>query len=492
MNEQENIYNPDIREESIDYKAIFLKFFRYWYFFLISIIIALTIAWLFNKFTKPVYEVSSTILIKDPGKADPQTLIGMGAYGRMQDNIQNEIVVIKSFSVVNRTIKKLDFYVSYFFDESFKTTELYNNNPFKVVFDTLTPQPVGLRFTLIPVGNNSFELSAAGENIGYYNYSDYAAAAGLSIPLLQYEEVHTFGEKIQTPWFSFTIVKTPVFVAKAHVNNTYQFNFNNIDHLTRRYRNVGIGPISQNASILKLSFKGNNPGKMVDFLNMLMREYLVIELEDKSKISQNTIEFINRELVKIEDSLMSSENELRIFMTENKVMNLESQTDYLFSTLYGLQNEKAAFLVKAKYYDHLKQYIEKDEGHLLIPSSMGIEDDVVSSQIQTLIGLYNERIELLSTSTEKNPYLYSLDEQIGLAKSTLIESVNSIISTSTITIGDIDERISQLYADIGDLPALDREFFNIQRRFGIKNSLYTFLLQKRSEAQISLASTFPD
>src|SRR5210317_1000799 len=107
MNEQENLYNPDIREESVDYKMIFLKFFRYWYFFVFSIIVALTIAYLFNRFTPPVYEVSSTMMMNDPESMDPQDMIGMGTYSRARSNTQNEIVALKSYTVVNRTIKKL-------------------------------------------------------------------------------------------------------------------------------------------------------------------------------------------------------------------------------------------------------------------------------------------------------------------------------------------------------------------------------------------------
>ena len=68
MSEQETTYNPDLREESVDYKAIFLKFFRFWYFFLIAIIIALAIAYFFNKYTTPVYEISSRMLLNDPEK----------------------------------------------------------------------------------------------------------------------------------------------------------------------------------------------------------------------------------------------------------------------------------------------------------------------------------------------------------------------------------------------------------------------------------------
>ena len=473
MNEQENIYNPELREESVDYKSILLKFFRYWYFFMLSILIALAIAYFFNKFSTPVYEISSRMLINDPKKVDPQTMIGMGSYSRIQNNIQNEIVVIKSYSVVNRTIKKLNFYVSYFAEESFKTTELYKISPVRVVFDSVVPQPIGLDFFIAPTGNNEFELTATGENIRYYNYEAHEVVQANVLPLLDYSARHRFGEKIETPYFSFTIEKTPLYEPDISEGAEYRFLFNNLEYLTRYYRGFRVDPISQNSSIIRLSLRGTNVSQMADFLNMVMKEYLIIELEDKNKTSENTIAFIDQELIELEDSLKSSESELRDFMTENKVMNLETQTNFYFTNLYDLQNQKAELLVKAKYYEHLKEYMIKDEGEMLIPPTTGIEDEVISGQIHNLLGLYEEKTELLSTSTEKNPFLGGLNEKINLAKETLLVSIKNVINSSDITIKSIDERIDGLYEKIGGLPALDRELFNIQRQFGIKNSLYT-------------------
>ncbi len=367
MNEQEKIYDLDLREASVDYKAIFLRYFRYWYFFVIAIIIALTIAYFFNKFATPVYEVSSRILLNDPEKIDPQTMIGMNTYGSMQNNVQNEIVVIKSYSVINRAIRKLDFFISYFAEESFQTTELYRSSPFKVVFDSAVPMPVGLDFYLNPSGNNEFELKATGENIQYYNYVGHEFVPGMSLPLLEYSATHQFGEKIETPYFSFTIEKTILFDPEQCKGSEYRFLFNNLEYLTRYYRGVRVEPIVLNSSIIRLSLRGANINKMADFLNMTMEEYLIIELEDKNKTSENTISFIDNELSKLEDSLGNSERDLRNFMTENKMMNLETQTDFYFSNLHDLQNEKAALLVKAKYHDNLKEYIIKDEDNMLIP-----------------------------------------------------------------------------------------------------------------------------
>ncbi len=53
------------QDESIDIKAIFLKLVKYWYLFALTIFVAVAIAFLFNKYTNPVYEVSASVLSKN-------------------------------------------------------------------------------------------------------------------------------------------------------------------------------------------------------------------------------------------------------------------------------------------------------------------------------------------------------------------------------------------------------------------------------------------
>ena len=106
-------------EESIDYKVLFYKIYSYWYFFLITIFIALLIAFLFNKYTPAVYRVKATVLIKDDkSRMDPQSLLGISLMSSAQ-NIQNEIGILRSYAVSNRAVRKLDLKVSYFIEENF-------------------------------------------------------------------------------------------------------------------------------------------------------------------------------------------------------------------------------------------------------------------------------------------------------------------------------------------------------------------------------------
>jgi len=131
----ENFDNIQPQEENIDIKALFFKFSRHWYLFGISIFVAIIVAFLFNKYTNPEYEVHTTVLVKaDKSKLDPSALLGLGL-ANTQQNIQNEIGKLSSFSLAYRSIRELHFEVSYFVKDGLMTKEMYKTAPFRIVFD---------------------------------------------------------------------------------------------------------------------------------------------------------------------------------------------------------------------------------------------------------------------------------------------------------------------------------------------------------------------
>ncbi len=170
----ENIQNiPQQQEESFDYKALFFKLYRYWYFFVLTVFIALLIAFLFNKYTKPIYEVHSTVLIKDDRSSmDAQSLMGFGFRGNQQ-NVNNEIGKLQSYTLVNMAVRELDLGVSYFQEDNFITTELYKDCPFKIVIDSAFPQPINIKFKLSILSNQTYKIEAEGKGVSLYDFSKF-------------------------------------------------------------------------------------------------------------------------------------------------------------------------------------------------------------------------------------------------------------------------------------------------------------------------------
>jgi uncharacterized protein involved in exopolysaccharide biosynthesis len=220
--DQEKLYELN-KEESIDFKALFFKFYRYWYLFVLTIIVAVIIAFLFNKYTEPVYEISTTVLVKDDASMDPQSLIGLGSFGRRQQNIENEIGILQSHSLAYRTVTRLPFEVSYYYEKDFIKKEIYGESPFIVEFDTNHVQPTGLQFQLNFISNSKFKLTAEGQEISLYDYHKAEDAEAPPIPGIKLEEEYFFGEMIETPDYKFRVVLNSKF--DPEVDNERDFIF---------------------------------------------------------------------------------------------------------------------------------------------------------------------------------------------------------------------------------------------------------------------------
>ncbi|MGE5316882.1 MAG: GumC family protein, partial [Chloroflexota bacterium] len=487
-------YNQEINEEVVDLKQIFFKFFRFWYLFVIAVALSLTVAYLFNKYTKPIYKVGTTILVKDEKSAlDAQTLLGLGNIKNAQ-SIENEIGILKSRSLITRAIRSLNFDISYFSEENFIARELYDETPFTVIFDTANPQPAGLRFYISIKNNREYTLSSEGEKASSYYYTKERR----EIPINEAISVsgrYRFGQEVKGKYYNFKIVLNHNFKGDEHLKSKMFFVFNKIEDLTREFSEFTIEPINREASIVEISLQGNNVNKAADFLNALTREYLQRSLEKKNQIATNTILFIDDQLLGITDSLRIAESDLQQFRTTNEVMDLDFQSQQVFQTMGDLEKQKAELIVKNQYYNYLSDYLRDNRNDitgLTVPSSMGIDDPVLTKLITDLTRLYAERGEAHMMAREKNPIIASFDERISVNKRTLAENVKNIINTSNIAIRNIDKRISAMSGKINQLPTTQRMLFGIERKFKLSDAIYTFLLEKRSDAQITRASNMPD
>ena len=75
---------------------------------------------------------------------------------------------------------------------------------------------------------------------------------------------------------------------------------------------LSIAQSTKNSSILNLSIQGYNANKITDYLNQLLYEYMERNLEQKNLVSENTVIFIDEQLIGIQDSLHKAETDLQV------------------------------------------------------------------------------------------------------------------------------------------------------------------------------------
>ncbi|MDD5571713.1 MAG: polysaccharide biosynthesis tyrosine autokinase [Bacteroidales bacterium] len=492
-NQKEKILS---QEEKVGLRPFFITVFRYWYFFALSVFLAVSTSYVYNKYSKSIYSGSATVLISDDKKSPSintgSFFEGMNLFSK-QKNIENEIGILQSYSLVNSTIKKLDLSVSYYCRKNFNDVELYKNSPFKVIYDTAESQAINAKFYVAFLSNNKFKIEAETDEITEtYNFQNNKAEKFDN--KFKLNGIYNCGELIKSKYYNFRIFRTKE-TDNIGLNEKCFFVFNSISSLTVRFMNdIQIKKINKDASIVNIGLEEYNTTKIMDFLNTLTEVYLAKNLEEKNMMATRTIDFIDNQLSEITDSLSFTEGKLQDFRTANKVMDVSFQAQKVFEKLQTMENERAILIVKSKYYNYLKDYIESNKNikEIISPSAIGIEDQVLNGLLVELIRLYGEKVSVAYSTKQKNPISNTINLEIENIKNNIIENIQNSINSTEIAKGSINDRMKLIEAEIEKLPETERRLVSIERKFKLNDAIYTYLLQKRAEAAIAKASNVPD
>ena len=492
-----------IDDDSIDLKKIIFRFLRNWYWFGGSIVIAISIGYLYNKFATPVYEINSTILVEEEKSGSSigagmsgisqNVFQGLGGLGSMQ-NIHNQMVILNSTPIVSRTLDELEFEVSYFTLNRIKASERYKEVPFKVIWDNQHPQIINADFFLEIEPNGKLHLSVDGQDVKVFSYIDDELINEL--PEFSFSATVDPGENISTNNFSFRILLNQHF--NPEETNKYKFRFNSKRALIKYYRKqLQVSINSKETSIINLTLRDYNVKKGADFLNKLTQIYQLDNLEKKNENANRTIQFITTQLETISDSLNISETRMETFQSENQVLDISMQSQQLLEQMRELDRERVGLETQNKYYHYLRDYIHSGSNleleTVIAPSAMGIQDPLLNSLILQLNELITEKSSQTSIRRDsKHPTILRLNAQIESVKSSLKENVNNIISQSDMALENLNLRIKRFESEVRRLPATERNYVNIERKYKLNNEIYTYMLQKLSEAQIAKASNIPD
>ena len=492
--QNDSTYKPQQSDEqSIDIKSIIYTFLRNWYWFVLGAVVALVAAFLINRYTTSIYQAKGTVIVKEGRGVDPTAIMTTGNFSNYQ-NLDNEIAILRSYSLTDRVVRNMELEVTYMSKGRIKDSELYKNSPFKVEIDRSVPQAVGLVYNINFTDNDHFTLTAHSEHLRTF---DFLLGNEESV---RTEKISFSGEYKQGEWLDNGYNRMRIVLNEGynHANlmkDNLSFWLNSYPSLVRQMGGFTAGPSSKASSVVAITMSGANKKKIVDFVNLLMNEYVSRGLERKNLVSENTIQFIDDQLGDIQQSLSSAENALKDFRTRNDLMNLDLQANQVYNTLRALDKERSEMNVNLMLYKRLQNYIQTqidDPENLAAPSTMGISDPLLERLVQQLVTLSQTKATQLLTQTEQHPQIVKLDEQIVTTKRTLLETVNNLVENAQMSLKELDKRIARTEAESKVLPEKESQLMNYQRNFTFNDDTYKYLMQRRAEAQILRASNTPD
>lgn len=467
----------------VQMKETVAKIKKYWYVLAIGGVLGLIAAFIYNEQAPSSYEVSSTLLLKKD--ADNASLtsffneqnIPVKSVNRAED----QMGILKSHAINLKTIQNLDWKYSWYENNLFHKKDLFLYEPFIVETD-ISKQLLGVPVTIKATTPETYTASVDTE----------VTVLGIKRPVVFTKEVK-YGERFNNAYFDFVIKKKSA--AAPAGNQEYSLVFNDPSLLAKEYRKrLDVALQEDNSDLIYLKLKGGQPSRDITYLNELCKVFIAFGLDEKNKVANNTLQFINNQVLNITDSLQVASQDFTNFRSKNKIVNLGHEGSLVVENFEAIESEEAASRMKFEYYTNLKGYVNspKPIKDMVAPSVVGITDASLNSLVLKLSELYSQR-ELLSYSVqEKNPELVSLDNTIQYTRKILTENINNLLANTKLELAALSQRKQKVNGLLSRLPKTEQDLINIKRSFDLNNDLYTFLLRKRAEVGIARASNNPD
>ena len=478
---------------SFDFKGFLIKIGSYWKWFLISLLIAFTIAYQVNIRKEKIYGMETLISVKE--ESNPLFTSNTSLvfnWGGTSDQVQTISTTLQSRSHNELVVDKLQFYISYLVQGEYNLVDAYGAVPFHVDIDKTKGQLAGALISIKFLSENEYEIRIPFENpnvsvVTYANntYSNTAVVKG------EFVKKYKVGQQVSLPFLNWKlqINDNPGF----YKGNEYFVSFNDFNGTVSSYKGINVRSDDKGGSIITLGMQGNNKARMVEYLNSTVKMLIKRQLDSKNQFATNTISFIDSTLVAMESQLKETTNELKTFRKGKNLYDVEDGGAKFSEKILEFDVKKDEVNRKVAYYNSLKAYLKNSVNYakLPAPSVAGIEDPNIVVNVSKLIALSTQRSEM-AYAVKSDKIFKDFDNQMEAVKNVLLENIATAKTALQYDLAVVSSKINQTESTIKQLPEDQQELIKIKRKYDLSDNIYSTFLQKRSEADIVKAANLSD
>jgi capsular exopolysaccharide synthesis family protein len=463
--ENNGIFGED--QSKVTVRERLSRYLANWPLFLVCIILSVGAGLLYIRSTIPKYRAITYFLIKgtESGRPNSEDLIESAMNGKREVNLNNEMMLISAASLMERTVARNGLDVSYFKKGRILNIDIYKDAPFTLIAKQLTDSNhiYNIYIKKFDTAGGTFLYAPEKEEKLYsFRWNEPFSVSGQSFVL---EPKRT----IQSEDGEYIVRWQPVAAAAAKLS-----------------KDLTVKAYDTKTSVIQLSVKTANLQKGKDLLNALLAEYNMSDIEDRNKLSESTVRFIDDRLLMISEELKGVEGNLEDYQGSNQLVDIKGQSTQSLQNSNDVSKTIKYLAIQQSVTSMILEYFANPaNSNKLVPSSLGLNDGTLAS----LITQYNElqlKKERETPSVAPNStVMQDLNAQLSNLKGSILESLNNITKNLRLQEDNFRQQNSQYRNFLSSVPHNERVLQEIRRKQSITEGLYLYLLQKREEAAIS-------
>ncbi len=464
----------EIEEEVDIIGSIRSALVAYWLLFAGAVVFFLILGFLYLRYTSPTYRVSAKILVKDDKKT------GVGGAGSILSEldlfggkkiVENELEILKSRPIIESVVRKTNCNIRVYKNGRIRDVLQGLDFPIQVfpVFpDSIDESEDLLRLKVTSDGHLEINGALASkQDTLFINGDKKSRQVGLVVDHKRLWEIA--GQEF---YVSSTSIKKEI---------------------KEILKSFTVVTVNKNTSVIDLSYDTRNIQRGETILKLIIESYSDAATSDKRQIAQFTLDFIEGRLSLVTSQLDSVEKDIELFKENNSIVDLSQQGKLFLESVKEEDKELNQMEIQMNVLNDVEGYLKgkgMNPGNL--PSLVGISDQNVVSMLNRLYEMefgYQKRKGAVGGQDEE---LLMMESEIGKLRTSLMESVGQLKQHMSGTIRRLKSELNLKMFTLTSLLGKERMLLDISRQQAIKNSIYTFLLEKREESAISFASTVSD